>query len=213
MTRYEVPVRGTTPGVLRTPTRLQNDTGTRMDPPQSVPSPTVARFAATAAPVPELEPPGSRFGSYGLRVSVVSDEYENQDVAQSGSVVLASTMAPASRNRRVLGRPVAAHCHRPVGGRQVAGVDVVLQHNGDPVQRPRWLLAVELFRTRERLLAAHDDRVQRRARRRRRPRSARDTRGQAPRRKAPAPDTPPESTRSWPPVQRIRYPCPRPYAA
>src|SRR3954453_23336821 len=88
MTRYEVPVRGTTPGVLRTPTRLQNDAGTRMDPPQSVPSPTVAKFAATAAPVPELEPPGSRFGSYGLRVSVVIDEYENHDVAQSGSVVL-----------------------------------------------------------------------------------------------------------------------------
>src|SRR5919198_6636292 len=83
MTRYDVPVRGTTPGVLRTPTRLQNDAGTRTEPPQSVPMPMAARFAATAAPLPELEPPGSRFASYELRVSVVSEEYENHDVAQS----------------------------------------------------------------------------------------------------------------------------------
>jgi hypothetical protein len=67
-------VRGTTPGVLRTPTRLQNDDGTRTDPPQSVPRPTAQRLAATAAPVPELEPPGSRPGSYGFLVSSLSDE-------------------------------------------------------------------------------------------------------------------------------------------
>ena len=58
-----MPVRGTTPGVLRTPTRLQNEAGRRTEPPQSVPSPTVAKLAAIAAPVPELDPPGSRFGS------------------------------------------------------------------------------------------------------------------------------------------------------
>ena len=74
ITRYEVPVRGITPGVLRTPTRLQNDDGTRIEPPQSVPRPIAARLAATAAPVPELEPPASRLVSYGLRVSLVSDE-------------------------------------------------------------------------------------------------------------------------------------------
>src|SRR6478609_3850710 len=88
MTRYDVPVRGTRPGVLRTPTRLQNDDGTRIEPPQSVPSPAAARLAATAAPVPALEPPGSRSRSWGLRVSPVFDEYENHDVAQSGSAVL-----------------------------------------------------------------------------------------------------------------------------
>ena len=60
--------------MLRTPTRLQNEDGTRIEPPQSVPRPTAARLAATAAPVPETDPPGSRLVSYGLRVSLVSEE-------------------------------------------------------------------------------------------------------------------------------------------
>ena len=38
--------------MLRTPTRLQNEAGTRTEPPQSVPIPTVAKLAATDAPVP-----------------------------------------------------------------------------------------------------------------------------------------------------------------
>ena len=40
------------PGVTRTPTRLQNDDGRRIDPPVSSPTPTSARFAAIAAAVP-----------------------------------------------------------------------------------------------------------------------------------------------------------------
>src|SRR5919199_5831704 len=80
ITRYDEPVRGTTPGVLRMPTRLQNDDGTRIDPPQSVPIPTAPRFAATAVPVPALEPPGSRSSAYGFFVSWLTEENENHDV-------------------------------------------------------------------------------------------------------------------------------------
>src|SRR3954447_5292523 len=102
ITRYDEPVRGTTPGVLRIPTRLQNDDGTRIEPPQSVPMPTVPRFAATAAAVPALDPPGSCSSAYGFFVSLLTDENENHDVAKSGSVVLARMIAPASRSLRTM---------------------------------------------------------------------------------------------------------------
>src|SRR4051794_22064028 len=102
ITRYDEPVRGTTPGVLRTPTRLQNDDGSRIEPPQSVPMPTAPRLAATAAPVPALEPPGSWSSAYGFFVSLLTDEYENHDVAKSGSVVFARMIAPASRSLRTM---------------------------------------------------------------------------------------------------------------
>lgn len=103
------------PGVQRRPTRPQNEDGRRIEPPVSSPMPRRPRSAATAAPVPELEPPGSRFRSYGLRVTPEIDDVECHDVAQSilqvnrgpawshmglvdlpGMLVLASTMAPAA---------------------------------------------------------------------------------------------------------------------
>src|SRR6478672_11983048 len=94
ITRYEDPVRDTTPGVLRTPTRPQNDAGSRIEPPQSVPTPIVARLAAIDAPVPALEPPGSWSSAYGFLVSPLTDEYENHELAKSGSVVLPRITAP-----------------------------------------------------------------------------------------------------------------------
>ena len=42
--------------------------GPRIDPPVSVPSPTAAKAAAIAAPVPPLDPAGVRRRSYGFRV-------------------------------------------------------------------------------------------------------------------------------------------------
>jgi hypothetical protein len=41
--------------------------GSRTDPPVSSPMPAGAMRAAIAAPLPPLEPPGMRAGSYGLR--------------------------------------------------------------------------------------------------------------------------------------------------
>ena len=62
-TRGENPARLISPVVTRKPKRLQNEAGTRMDPPVSSPIPTSPKFAATPAAVPALEPPDSRAGS------------------------------------------------------------------------------------------------------------------------------------------------------
>jgi hypothetical protein len=73
-----------------------------MEPPQSVPIPTAARLAAIAAPLPALDPPGSRPRSNGFLVSSLSEEKENQEVVKSGSVVLPRITAPASRSLRTV---------------------------------------------------------------------------------------------------------------
>src|SRR5713226_5667519 len=49
---------GTRPGDGRRPTTPQHDAGMRIDPPVSPPNATVVIPAATAAPLPPLEPPG-----------------------------------------------------------------------------------------------------------------------------------------------------------
>jgi hypothetical protein len=95
-TRGDMPARLISPGVTRTPTRLQKLAGKRIEPPVSSPMPTVARFAATAAAVPALDPPGSRSVSYGFSVLPLADECPNHDVAKSGRVVLPRMIAPAS---------------------------------------------------------------------------------------------------------------------
>jgi hypothetical protein len=67
--RGERPLRLIMPGVTRRPTRLLALAGSRIEPPVSSPTPTAARLAATAAPVPPLEPPESRSGAYAQCVS------------------------------------------------------------------------------------------------------------------------------------------------
>ena len=66
-TRGTVPPAGTSPSDGLRPTRPLKSEGMRIEPPVSPPMPNMARFAPIAAPVPELEPPGVRLGSYGLR--------------------------------------------------------------------------------------------------------------------------------------------------
>ena len=60
------PLRLTRPRVGRMPTRLLADAGERIDWPVSLPVPRRAKLAATAAPVPPLDPPGVRVRSYGF---------------------------------------------------------------------------------------------------------------------------------------------------
>src|SRR5262249_11948706 len=55
------------PGVGLNPTILLSPAGTRPDPAVSVPSASGTRPAATATAEPELDPPGLRCGSSGLR--------------------------------------------------------------------------------------------------------------------------------------------------
>ena len=53
-----IPARLLSPCVPRRPTRLLCAEGTRIEPHVSLPMPAVPKLAATAAPVPPLEPPG-----------------------------------------------------------------------------------------------------------------------------------------------------------
>src|SRR4051812_45818521 len=63
-----MPLRLTSPTVGFNPTRPATDEGQMMLPSVSVPTPTAARLAAIAVPVPALEPHGLRSSAYGLRV-------------------------------------------------------------------------------------------------------------------------------------------------
>lgn len=76
----------------------------RTEPPVSVPSPSAATRAPSAAPVPEDEPPALRRGSYGLRTPISGPGPEagfqpEMPSASSCIWVLPMTMAPAARNR------------------------------------------------------------------------------------------------------------------
>ena len=70
----------------------------RIEPQVSEPHPTVAKLAAIAAPVPPLEPPGHRVGSYGLRVCPPSELMLVMPAASSCKLDLPRIIAPASRS-------------------------------------------------------------------------------------------------------------------
>ena len=72
--------------------------GPRMEPPVSVPKPSVANAAAMEAPVPPDDPDGVRSGSCGLRVCPPS-ELNALPEANSERLALARITAPASRSR------------------------------------------------------------------------------------------------------------------
>ena len=93
------PVRLDSPCVPRRPTRFWFAAGIRIDPHVSLPMPAAAKLAPIAAPVPPLDPPGTRIRSYGLRVWFVSDEIVVMPAASSCMVVLPRITAPASRRR------------------------------------------------------------------------------------------------------------------
>src|SRR5262249_12398244 len=96
------------PWVGRRPTRLLCAAGYRMDPHVSDPMPAAAKLAATAAPVPPLDPPGLRVGSYGLRVCPPSELMVVMPRANSWGFVLPRMTTPASRSLRTwnASRPV-----------------------------------------------------------------------------------------------------------
>ena len=99
-----MPVRLANPTVGLMPTVPQLDAGLMIEPSVSVPSAATHRFADTAAPEPELEPPGLRSSTNGLRVwrprplQPLEDRVERQ-LAHSLRLVLPRMTAPASRKR------------------------------------------------------------------------------------------------------------------
>src|SRR5580765_8562597 len=60
---------GIRPGVATMPNRPEYADGRRVEPPPSEPRPIGTRPAATADAVPELDHPGTRVVSHGLRAS------------------------------------------------------------------------------------------------------------------------------------------------
>ena len=74
----------------------------RTDPPMSEPSARGTQPAATAAPLPPEEPPGVRSRFHGLRVGPQSGLSVMSVCANSGVVVLPTTMAPARFSARAM---------------------------------------------------------------------------------------------------------------
>ena len=98
-----IPERLTRPTVGLIPTRPFIVDGQTIDPSVSVPTPTVARFAAIAAPVPELDPQALRSSRYGFftrpprPLQPLVDEVDRK-FAHSLRLVLPRITAPAARS-------------------------------------------------------------------------------------------------------------------
>ena len=82
-----------------TPTTPHNAAGWRIEPPVSLPKPSGANPAATAAALPPDEPPGTRLMSCGLRVGPNAEFSVLDPIANSSRLVLPITTAPAARRR------------------------------------------------------------------------------------------------------------------
>jgi len=95
----------------------------RIEPQVSDPQPTAAKLAAIAAPVPPLEPPGQRRGSYGFSVWPPNELIVVIPAASSCMFDFPMTMAPASRSRRTMkaytanGRTDRVACPCTIAGR------------------------------------------------------------------------------------------------
>src|ERR1043166_5158495 len=98
-----MPLRPTRPTVGLIPTMPLIDDGETIDPSVSVPTATVQRFAATAAPEPALDPEVLRSSAYGFRVRPPRPlhafvEWLPRKFAHSPGFVLPRMTAPAARS-------------------------------------------------------------------------------------------------------------------
>src|SRR5260221_12720514 len=102
-----IPERLHNPTVGLIPTTPLIEAGQRIDPFVSVPIATAHRFAATAAPDPELDPHGFLSNAYGFlvcppRLLHPLDERLERKLAHSLKLVLPSKTAPDSRNLEMM---------------------------------------------------------------------------------------------------------------
>src|SRR4029453_9701146 len=102
-----IPDRLTRPRVGLIPTSPLAPDGQTIDPSVSVPTPIAPRFAAIAAPVPELEPHGFRSNAYGFltrppRALHPLVERVDRKFAHSLMFVLPRITAPAARSRSTM---------------------------------------------------------------------------------------------------------------
>jgi hypothetical protein len=99
-----MPERLINPTVGLMPTSAFTPEGHTIDPSVSVPTPAAARFAAMAAPVPELDPQGLRSSTYGFltwppRPLQPLADFVDRKFAHSLRFVLPRSTAPAARSR------------------------------------------------------------------------------------------------------------------
>ena len=137
-----IPARLTRPTVGLVPTTPLAADGQTIDPSVSVPIATAVRFADTPTPDPELEPQGLRSSTYGFRHCPPRalhplDDRVDLKFAHSLKLALPISSAPAFRSRRATSESIggtqpfsASGCGHPI-----TSVDVVLQQNGNTVQR------------------------------------------------------------------------------
>src|SRR5215467_8217507 len=75
---------------------LQNDAGSRIEPPVSVPSAIGTLRAPTVAALPPDEPPGTSSRLHGLRVGKNPEFSHDDPIANSSMFVLPTMIAPAA---------------------------------------------------------------------------------------------------------------------
>src|SRR6266508_3840724 len=96
----------------------QSDAGCRNEPPMSLPIPSTACPAATAAADPPLDPPGTLVGSHGLRVGPNPEFSVDALTVKTKTLVLPSTTTPAglSRATTLANSPASSPTVRPDNG-------------------------------------------------------------------------------------------------
>src|ERR1700680_4793364 len=83
------------------PTTPQNEAGSRIEPPVSVPSDPRHSSAATAAADPPDDPPATRSTLCGLRVAPKAEFSVDEPIANSSMLALPTKTAPLARSRAI----------------------------------------------------------------------------------------------------------------
>ena len=132
---------GTSPGDGRKPTTPQIAAGIRSEPPVSEPVQIGSMSQASAAAEPPDEPPAIFAGSNGLPVAPQTGLRELAPAPNSGTLVLAVTMAPAARTSATCAESRAGTWSRYSGEPWVVSRPSVscrsLTPTGRPCSRPR----------------------------------------------------------------------------
>ena len=89
----------------RSPIRLLNAEGMRIDPQVSEPNPAAAKLAATAAPVPPLEPPGNA----PRIVRIACLPYQGPDTRDAIGILMQVRLRQDDRARLAAVYPPAPH--------------------------------------------------------------------------------------------------------
>jgi hypothetical protein len=116
---------GARPGEGLNPVIPQNEAGSLFEPPISDPVASIAVPAASAAAEPPLDPPGAYARCHGLRVTPHSLVQVTGAQQNSGVVVCACTMPPASMIRCTNGAVCEGTSPRNGGDPRVLGLPAI----------------------------------------------------------------------------------------